>query len=74
MNREYFEILRELREDKDLLQKEIAAVLGIKRQQYARYETGETALPIKHLVKLSEFYGVSTDYILQRPKGLQWPR
>ena len=72
--KEYYEILKELREDKDLLQKEVAAELGIKRQQYSRYESGETAMPIKFLIKLSEFYGVSTDYILQRPKGLQWPR
>jgi len=72
--KEYWDIMKELREDKDLLQKEVAAALGIKRQQYTRYETGETAMPIKYLVLLSEFYGVSTDYILQRPKGLQWPR
>ena len=72
--KEYWEIIRELREDKDWLQKQVASELGIKRQQYARYETGETAMPIKYLVKLSELYGVSTDYILQRPKGLQWPR
>lgn len=72
--KEYYEILKELREDKDLLQKQVAAALGIKRQQYSRYESGETALPIKFLIMLSEFYGVSTDYILQRPKGLQWPR
>lgn len=72
--KEYYDILRELREDKDLRQKEVADALGIKRQQYTRYETGETQLPIKYLIQISEFYGVSTDYILGRPKGLQWPR
>lgn len=70
---EYYHILRQLREHRDLRQKEVAAALGIKRQQYTRYETGETAMPIKYLIMLSDFYGVSTDYILQRPHGLRWP-
>jgi len=72
--KEYYHVLKELRESQDLRQKEVAAALGIKRQQYTRYETGETAMPIKYLIMLSDYYGVSTDYILQRPRGLNWPK
>lgn len=74
MEREYWHQLESLRRDHDLLQKEVAAFLGIKRQQYSRYESGETQLPIKYLIALSDFYGVSTDYILGIPKGRCWPR
>lgn len=70
----YWEILESLRNDHDLLQKEVAEFLGIKRQQYSRYESGETQLPIKYLIALSNYYGVSTDYILGIPKGRSWPR
>lgn len=74
MENDYCEKLESLRKDRDLLQKEVAGYLGIKRQQYTRYESGETALPIKYLIALSDFYGVSTDYILGIPKGRNWPR
>lgn len=70
----YWEILESLRRDHDLKQKEVAAYLDIKRQQYSRYESGETQMPIKYLIALSNFYGVSTDYILGIPKGRSWPR
>ena len=62
--KEYFEILRELREDRDLTQAQIAAVLGTTQQVYSRYEKGINALPIHHLRTLCEFYHVSADYIL----------
>lgn len=60
----YWEILRELREDRDIKQKEIAALLGTTQQVYSRYEKGINALPIGHLCTLCWFYGVSTDYVL----------
>ncbi len=56
--------MRELREDHDLTQKEVAAVLGITQQTYALYEIGERDLPIRHLVALVKYYKVSADYFL----------
>ncbi|MBR6983971.1 MAG: helix-turn-helix transcriptional regulator [Ruminococcus sp.] len=62
----YLQRLRDLREDMDLEQKDIAKLLGTTQPQYSRYETGERELPIRHLVTLADFYKVSTDYILGR--------
>ena len=64
MKKTYQVRMRELREDHDLTQKEVAGVLDILQQTYARYETGERALPIHHLLKLVKYYKVSADYIL----------
>jgi len=61
----YLKRLRELREDHDLGQKEVAAVLGIDQRVYSNYETGKRELPLRHLVRLAEYYGVSADYILE---------
>ena len=61
---EIFEILRNLREDRDLTHQNIADLLKIGRTMYRRYETGETEIPIRHLKTLCIFYGVSADYIL----------
>ena len=61
---ETFEILRNLREDRDLTQQNIADLLKIGRTMYRRYETGETEIPIRHLKALCAFYGVTSDYIL----------
>ena len=60
----YFERLKDLREDHDLKQKEVADILNTTQQVYSRYENGLNQLPIHHLVTLSNFYKVSTDYIL----------
>ena len=62
--KEYWEILRELREDRDLRQAEIAAVLGTTQQMYSRYENGVNELPICHLITLCRYYRVSADYVL----------
>ena len=56
--------LRDLREDNDLVQKEVAAILDIDQRTYSNYETGKRELPIHLLIKLSNYYNVSTDYIL----------
>ena len=61
---ETHEILRNLRENRDLTQQNIADLLKIGRTMYRRYETGETEIPIRHLKVLCAFYGVSSDYIL----------
>ena len=56
--------LRDLREDKDLKQEDIAKVLKITRQQYQLYESGKRKIPIDLLIELCKFYNVSSDYIL----------
>ncbi len=61
---ETYEILRNLREDRDLTQQYMADLLKIGRTMYRRYETGETELPVRHLKVLCAFYGVSSDYVL----------
>ena len=60
----YNEIIRELREDNDKTQKEIADYLGTTQQVYSRYEKGENAMPIRHIISLCKYYKVSSDYIL----------
>ena len=60
----YTKRLRDLREDKDLKQDEIARILKITRQQYQLYESGKRKLPIDLLTELCKFYNVSADYIL----------
>lgn len=65
------EILKGLREDKDLTQQNIADILKIGRTMYRRYETGQTEIPIRHLKTLCMFYGVSSDYLLGLPDGLR---
>ena len=71
----YAQILKNLREDKEpkVSQKDIADILGTTQQYYSEYETGKRKLPIEHLAKLCLFYGVSADYILGLPKGLNHP-
>ena len=63
---DYVRILRDLREDADKTQTQIAEVLGTSQTMYARYERGANELPIHHLITLSKYYGVSTDYLLGR--------
>lgn len=60
------DLFRELREDHDYSQSEIASVLGISQQHYSKYETGEYELPLRHFITLAEYYGVSADYLIGR--------
>jgi transcriptional regulator with XRE-family HTH domain len=60
------EILRGMREDKDLNQSEVAGLIGTTQQQYSKYETGESELPIRALAMLADYYGVSADYMIGR--------
>lgn len=62
----YFQRLRDLREDKDMTQEEIAQMLGIQQTVYSRYERGFQNIPLEFLIKLADFYGTTTDYILGR--------
>lgn len=56
--------LKDIREDRDIKQKEIAAFLHIKQNTYSQYENGQRQIPIEALMKLAEFFNTSTDYIL----------
>ena len=56
--------IRDLREDRDLTQKEIAEYLHIRQNTYSQYENGQRQLPIEALIALAKFYNTSTDYIL----------
>ena len=62
----YYPRLRDLREDRDLTQKEVAAVLGIDQRVYSNYETGKRELPSRLAVALADYYSTTTDYILGR--------
>ena len=62
--KELREILRELREDHDLKQETVASYLGIEQQSYSNYENGNRGIPIWVVIKLSDYYKVSTDYLL----------
>jgi len=56
--------IKDLREDHDLTQKQIADYLHIKQNTYCQYETGRRQIPIEMLIALAKYYKVSTDYIL----------
>ncbi|MDR1629165.1 MAG: helix-turn-helix domain-containing protein [Oscillospiraceae bacterium] len=60
------EMLKDLREDKDLTQRDIAKLLGTTQQYYSKYESGHKELPIRHLITLADFYKVPADLILGR--------
>lgn len=61
---DYKKRMRDLREDHDLTQEQVAQMLGTSQTMYARYERGANELPIRHLIKLCRHYQVSADYIL----------
>ena len=56
--------IRDLREDSDLNQTQVAKILGMSQTGYSKYETGENDLPTEVLIKLSKFYNTSIDYLL----------
>lgn len=59
-----YERIRNLREDHDLTQKQVAQILNCSQQVYSNYELGQRDIPTDVLIKISKFYNVSTDYIL----------
>ena len=63
--------IRELREERDLNQTAVAKMLGMSQTGYSKYETGENDLPTDILIKLSNFYNVSIDYILDQTNNPQ---
>ena len=64
--KQVMDLFRELREDHDNSQSDIASVLGISQQHYSKYETGEYELPLRHFITLAEYYNVSADYLIGR--------
>ena len=69
--KESHEIIRGLREDKDLRQRDIAEIIGTTQQHYSRCEQGESDLQTRALLALANFYDVSTDYLLGRTECKQ---
>lgn len=59
-----YQRLRDLREDRDLLQRQVAESLNCSQRVYSNYERGERDIPTDVLIRLSEFYDVSVDYLL----------
>lgn len=65
--------IKELRENRNLTQQNIANILNCKQNTYQQYESGKRQLPLQVLIQLCLFYSVSADYILELPKGLNYP-
>ena len=61
-----FKNLRGIREDRDIKQKDVAAILNVSQNTYSQYETGTISLTAEVLIKLADFYDVSVDYLLDR--------
>lgn len=59
----YYQRLKDLREDRDLKQEDIARILDTDQSYYAKYENGKRPIPFERVIKLAIFYGVSLDYI-----------
>lgn len=59
-----FKRIKDLREDNDKLQKDIAQILGISQQYYSEYESGKRTIPVSHLITLAQYYKTSIDYIV----------
>jgi len=59
----FYQRLRDIREDSDKKQEEIASVLSITRQQYQLYESGKREIPLHHLIALAKYYNISLDYL-----------
>ncbi len=64
--------IRDLREDKDLTQREMGEILMCSQRVYSNYERGELDIPTEILIKLADFHDVSVDYILNRTNKKNW--
>lgn len=60
----YYPRLKDLRNDNDLMQKQVAALLQINQRVYSNYETGKREIPTRFVVQLAKYYAVSADYLL----------
>ena len=71
---DYVDRLTALRQDKDLDQEDIAALLGVQRSAVSKYERRRTGYKVEDIIKLAEFYNVSADYILGLPEDMPYPK
>ncbi len=62
----FFQRLRDMREDSDMTQVQVAELLGIQQTVYSRYERGFQTIPLEHLIRLADYYGVSLDFLTGR--------
>ena len=70
----YYQRLRDLREDNDLTQSQVAKILGTAREQYNKYELGKQEIPFHHIITLAKFYKVSIDYfanLIDEPRKIK---
>jgi len=70
----FYQRLKDLREDADLTQAEVAKMLETTQQQYARYEAGDRELPMHHFIVLAKYYNISLDYLaglIDKPEKLR---
>ena len=72
--KKYYDILKDLREDRDSDQKNVAKAMGIDTSYYGKYERGVHPLPIERLIFRCKFYNVSADYILGLPENMPFPK
>lgn len=70
----YFQRLRDMREDHDLTQTQVTALLGIQQTVYSRYERGYQTIPLELLIQLADYYKVSVDYLLGRTNWMKLPK
>lgn len=71
---QFYQRIKETRDDKDIGQKDIASLLNITQQQYSLYETGRRKLPAEMIPIICKRLNVSSDYLFGLPKNLEWPR
>ena len=73
MMMDYVVIMRGLREDNDVKQREVAEYLNIDQRVYSRYERGQNAMPVRFIPLLCDYYNVSADYLLGRIREKDFP-
>ena len=73
MMMDYVVIMRGLREDNDVKQREVAEYLNIDQRVYSRYESGQNAMPVRFIPPLCDYYNVSADYLLGRTREKDFP-
>lgn len=71
---QFYQRIKDTRDDKDIGQKDIASLLNITQQQYSLYETGKRKLPAEMIPIICKRLNVSSDYLFGLPKNLEWPR
>lgn len=71
---QFYQRIREAREDSDLTQEEIAQIIGVKQTYYSKQERGEKPFKVEQVIAICKHLDISADYILGLPKGLKWLR